>query len=157
MYLAFLSDEWEATELHSIGFEKIQELEASNSDFNCQHLFKKCVAANDIIKLPRTTRCPRVIIFVKWEVRYNLWNRLELSVIKSLNVLTTIILFSIFQNNDPFTSTSKPIFHKTFSIPGHTKFIEVLYNLIRHWRRTKEYLSDFESPLYNSLIFAKRD
>ena len=64
MYIAFSSYEWSATQLHSIGLQKMGgSIQTSGGKF--QHIFKKCVANKDKIQLPKTALDPYAVIFVK--------------------------------------------------------------------------------------------
>ena len=66
MFLAFGSDEYSATQLHSIGFQRVEGSIQASDDVKLQHIYKKCVANKETIKLPKTTvYYPSVAIFVK--------------------------------------------------------------------------------------------
>ena len=65
VFLAFKSGEWSATQLHSIGFQRV-EGSIQTSSFKLQHIYKKCVANKETIKLPKTNNYyPLVAIFAK--------------------------------------------------------------------------------------------
>ena len=63
--VAFKSNEWSAAQLHSIGFQKMEGPIQSYSYFKFQPNFKKCVANNETIKLPKTRDYPYVVIIVR--------------------------------------------------------------------------------------------
>ena len=65
VFLTFYSNEWEATQLHSMGFQREEGSIQDSDGFKLQHIYKKCVANKETIKLPRTAVFPWVVIFVK--------------------------------------------------------------------------------------------
>ena len=64
-FLSFSSNEWSEVQLQSRGFQEVEGSIQASKGFKLQHIYKKCVANKETIKLPRTDWKPWVAIFVK--------------------------------------------------------------------------------------------